>query len=225
MVAAIRHNAALKLLALALAIVGWAYFRFANNPFVSAKFTQQFTVPIAAINVQNGYIAKFTDMVASVTVEPKRGDPPVKPDQIKAVLDLTNRGAGVYNVPVQLVAPSIVIQSLSPASITLSIEKIEAKQFPVGIHYAGQPSVVVSNSKVTPTAIEVRGPSSDLAQVASVRVEMPLDTSKAVFDRMIRPVAINSAGQELSNVQLTLNPNLVRVQAQFLPATNATHAP
>lgn len=225
MVAAIRHNAALKLLALALAIVGWAYFRFASNPFVSAKFTQQFTVKITTINVPNGFTAKFTDDVATVTVEPKRGDPPVKPEQIKAVLDLSNRGAGVYNVPVELVSPSIVIQSLSPASVTLSLEKIEQKQFPVGIHYAGQPSVVVSNAKVTPASIEVRGASSDLAQVASVRVEMPLDTSKAVFDRMIRPVAINSAGQELSNVQLTLEPNLVRVQAQFLPATNATHAP
>ncbi|HET7815927.1 MAG TPA: CdaR family protein [Candidatus Baltobacteraceae bacterium] len=223
MVARIRHNAGLKMLALALAILGWAYFRFASNPFISAKFTQQFTVPIAAINVPNGYLVKFTDKVESITIEPKRGDPPVKADQIKAVLDLSNRGAGVFNVPVQIVAPSVAIQSLSPGSVTLSIEKIEQKQFAVGIHYAGQPNVVVSDSKVSPAAVQVFGPSMDLSQVASVRVEMPLDTSKSRFDRMIRPVAVDSNGQELTDVRVV--PDLVRVQAQFLPATNATHAP
>lgn len=223
MVAAIRRNAGLKLLSLALAILGWAYFRFASNPFVSAHFDQQFTVPIAVTNLPNGYIAKFTDRVASVTVAPKRGDPPVKGDDIKAVLDLSGRGAGVYNVPVQLVAPNIVVQSLSPASITLVVEKVEQKTFPVGVHYNGQPSVVVSKSQVTPASVTVRGPSQDLAQVANVRVEMPLDTSKPDFDQMIRPVAVNSNGDELADVQVV--PNLVRVQAHFLRATNATHAP
>ena len=220
MVAAIRRNAGLKLLSLALAIVGWAYFRFANNPFVTARFDQQFSVPIAAVNVPNGYIAKFPDRVAVVTVEPKRGDPAVKPDQIKAVLDLSNRGAGVYNVPVQLVAPSIVVQSLSPASVTLEIEKIDQKSFQVGAHYAGKPNVVVSRSVITPAAVTVRGPTEELAQVASVRVEMPLGTSKPSFDAMIRPVAVNSAGDELRDVQVM--PNLVRVQAQFLPASTGS---
>ena len=216
MVTAIRRNAGLKLLSLTLAILGWAYFRFANNPFVMARFDQQFSVPITAVNLANGYIAKFPDRVAVVTVEPKRGDPAVKPEQIKAVLDLNNRGAGVYNVPVQLVAPSIVVQSLSPASVTLEIEKIEQRSFPVGAHYGGKPSVVVSKSSVTPGSVLVRGPSAELAQVASVRVDMPLDTTEVHFDRMIRPIAVNSAGEELNDVQVI--PNLVRVQAQFLPA-------
>ncbi len=216
MVAAIRRNAGLKMLSLLLAIVGWAYFRFASNPFIAA-FDQQFNVPITAVNLANGYIVKIPEKVAVVTVEPKSGDPAVKPDQIKAVLDLSNRGTGVYNVPVQLVAPSIVVQSLSPASVTLEIEKIEQKTFPVGIHYAGKANVVVSGSVVTPASVAVRGPTQELAQVANVRIEMPLGTSQSSFDAMIRPVAVNSAGDEVSDVQVV--PNLVRAQAHFLPAT------
>ncbi len=114
MVAAIRRNFGLKVLSVALAILGWAYFRYASNPAFTARFDQQLSVPIAAVNVPPGYIARFPDKVAVVTVDPQRGQPPIKPDEIKAVLDLSNRSAGVYNVPVQLVAPNLAVQSLQP---------------------------------------------------------------------------------------------------------------
>ena len=218
MVAAIRKNFGLKLLSLALAVLGWAYFRFGPpNPVTAARFDQQFSVPIAAVNLPAGFIARFPDKVAVVTVEPKRGDPPIKPDEIKAVVDLSNRVAGVYNVPVQLVAPSVPVHSLSPASITLTIEKIDEKSFPVAMHYGGRANVVVSRFTVTPANVSVRGPTDDLAQVATVRIDMPLTASQPALDEMIRPLAVNSQGEEIGDVQVV--PNLVRVQAQFLPAT------
>ena len=70
------------------------------------------------------------DHEAVVTVETKRGEPAVKPEEIKAVLDLSNKETGVYNVPVKLVAPDVVVQSLSPASVTLTIERVEERSFP-----------------------------------------------------------------------------------------------
>lgn len=217
MVAAIRRNFGLKALSVFLAIVGWAYFRFASNPLLSARFDQQISVPIAAVNVPSGYIARFPDKVAMVTVQPQRGAPPVKPDEVKAVLDLSNRTSGVYNVPVQLVAPNVAVQSLSPASVTLTIEKIDQKTFPVAMYYGTQGNVVVSHFTVTPSTVTVRGPDSELAQVATVRIDMPLSSSAPSFDEMIRPMAVNSSGDEIRDVQVV--PNLVRVQANLLPAT------
>lgn len=217
MVAAIRHNFGLKALSVLLAIVGWAYFRFASNPLITARFDQQLSVPIAAVNVPSGYIARFPEKVAMVTVQPQRGQPPVKPDEVKAVLDLSNRGSGVYNVPVQLVAPNVAVQSLSPASVTLTIEKIDQKTFPVAMYYGMQGNVVVSHFTVTPSTVSVRGPDSELAQVATVRISMPLSSSQASFDEMIRPMAVNSNGDEIHDVQVV--PNLVRVQAKLLPAS------
>lgn len=218
MVAAIRHNFGLKLLSLFLAIVGWAYFRFASNP-LTARFDQQMSVPIAAVNLPTGYIARFPDKTAVVTVEPQRGQPPVKADEVKAVLDLSNRTAGVYNVPVQLVAPNVAVQSLSPASVTLTVERIDQKTFPVAMYYGAQGNVVVSHFAVTPAAVTVRGPDSELAQVATVRIDMPLSSSQPNFDEMIRPMAVNSSGDEIRDVQVV--PNLVRVQAKLLPATGS----
>lgn len=217
MVAAIRRNFGLKMLSLFLAIVGWAYFRFASNPLITARFDQQLSVPIAAVNLPPGYIARFPDKVAMVTVEPQRGQPPVKPDEVKAVIDLSNRAAGVYNVPVQLVAPNVAVQSLSPASVTLTIEKIDQKTFPVAMYYGTQANVVVNHLAVTPSSVTVRGPDSELAQVATVRITMPLSGGKAAVDEMIRPMAVNSSGDEIDDVQVV--PNLVRVQANLLPAT------
>lgn len=217
MVAAVRRNFGLKLLSVFLAIVGWAYFRFASNPLLTARFDQQLSVPIAAVNLPPGYIARFPDKVAMVTIEPQRGAPPVKPDEVKAVIDLSNRVAGVYNVPVQLVAPNVAVQSLSPASVTLTIEKIDQKTFPVAMYYGTQGNVVVSHFTVTPSSVTVRGPDSELAQVATVRINMPLSSSQASFDEMIRPMAVNSSGEEIRDVQVA--PNLVRVQAKLLPAT------
>ncbi len=216
---AIRRNFGLKLLSVFLAIVGWSYFRFGNNPVIAARFDQQLTVPITTTNLASGYIARFPDKVATVTVEPKRGEPPIKPEEIKAVLDLSNRGAGVYNVPVQVVAPTVAGSGtqLNPKTVTLSIEKVEQKVLPVAMHYGGQANVVVSHFTFTPSSVTVRGPTGDLSQVATVRVDLPLDSSQTSLDEMIRPVAVNSSGDEIRDVQVV--PNLVRVQARFLPAT------
>lgn len=217
MVAAIRRNFGLKILSLFLAIVGWAYFRYSSNPLITARFAQQLSVPISAVNVPPDYIARFTDKVAMVTIEPQRGQPPIKPDEVKAVIDLSSRAAGVYNVPVQLVAPNVAVQSLSPASVTLTIEKIDQKSFPVAMYYGAQANVVVNHLTVTPSSVTVRGPDSELSQVATVRINMPLSGTKAAVDEMIRPMAVNSSGEEITDVQVV--PNLVRVQANLLPAT------
>jgi YbbR domain-containing protein len=218
LIAAIRRNFGLKLLSLFLAILAWAYFRFATNPVIAARFDQQLSVPIATTNLGAGYIASYPDKVAVVTIEPKRGEPAIKPDEIKAVLDLSGRSAGVYNVPVQLVAPTVVVKSLSPASVTLSIEKIEQKVLPVAIYYGGQANVVVSRYTLKPASVTVSGPTGELAQVATVRVDVPLNTSAPSLNEMIRPIAVDSSGNEIRDVQVA--PNQIWVQAKFQPATH-----
>ena len=219
----IRHNLGLKFFSLALAILGWAYFRFANNPVITARFDQQLSVPIAPVNLPQGYVARFADKVALVTIASKRDEPPVRPEEVKAVVDLSNRTAGVYNLPIRLVAPKVAVQSLSPASVTLTVARIDQKSFALALHYAGSSRIVVSKATVTPNAATARGPTDELAQVASVRVDVALTPAHQSVDEMIRPVAVNAAGQPVGDVLVT--PNLVRVQAHFLPATASAITP
>jgi YbbR domain-containing protein len=215
----VRKNFALKVLALALAIVGWAYFRLAGNPIVATTQLQQLSVPVTAVNLPLGLVARFGDHQAVVTVETKPGQAPVKPEEIKAVLNLADKAAGVYNVPVQLVAPDVAVQSLSPASVTLTVEKVEVKTFPITVHYVGQqPGIVVTYSAIGPDAAVVRAPTSLLTQVASVRAEIAMPDDPKSIDEMVRPIAVDAGGAPLP--VLAVSPNLVRVQARFVAGTS-----
>ncbi|HEY9085507.1 MAG TPA: hypothetical protein VIN40_06185 [Candidatus Tyrphobacter sp.] len=217
----IRKNFTLKAFSLALAIVGWAYIRFAGNPVVAARFDQQLSVPITTVNVPLGYAARYTDTTASVTIAYKRGVPPVKPDEVKAVLDLAGRGAGVYNVPVELVAPDVAIASLSPASVTLTLERIAQRRMPVVVHYTGsrEPDIVVNGAVLSPQSIAVNGTSGALSQVVEVRVDVPMAESPRSFDEMLRPRPVDAAGHEVEDLQVA--PDLVRVHVDFIAAQSS----
>lgn len=221
----IRKNFGLKVLSFMLAVVGWAYFRFAANPVIAARFDQQLSVPIVTENLPVGYVAHFTDKEAVVTIAARRGEPGIKPDQIKAVLDLAGKDPGAFNVPVQLVAPDVAVQSLSPASVSLTIEKIEDRAYPLALHYVGNDgsNVVVNDARTMPGSVTVRGPSSALAEVTSVRLDVAMPSAPHAFDAMVRPVPIDSLGEEVAGLDVA--PDLVRVQVHFVSGTGAAKKP
>ncbi|MBV8689369.1 MAG: hypothetical protein JOZ59_04605 [Candidatus Eremiobacteraeota bacterium] len=213
-----KNNFSLKALSLVLALAGWGYFRFANSPVFAAR-SEQLSIPITTTHLTLGYIARFAEKQAVVTVaSAKRGSAPIRPDDVKAVLDLNGLSAGVYNVPIRLVAPSVAIQSLSPASVTLAIERMAQKSFPLAVYYSGnrERALVASVTKILPPQAVARGASDDLSRVAAVRADVPLPGSAQLFDAMVRPVAVDALGTEVTGVQVL--PNLVRVRVRFAAA-------
>lgn len=221
MLQAIKRNFGLKVLALGLAVTAWAYFHFSAAPSITAHFDQQLSVPIVVSGLRPGLVASYDERTAIVTVEVPRNGPPIKPDQLQAVLDLNDKPEpGIMNLPVKIVAPDLVIKSLSPASVTLSVDRLETRSIPVSITYAGgNGSLVVESSTVNPSVTTVRGIANDLAKVAVVKIEIPLGTKPGSFDAMVRPVAADTLGNEVPNTQVS--PNLVRVRARFVPSTNS----
>jgi hypothetical protein len=214
----LRHNLGLKLLSLAFALTAWAYFRLTPNPVIAARFVQQLSVPISATGLGSDFVARYSEKEALIAVAQPRGGAAIKPDALRAILDLAGRGPGVYNVPVEVIAPELEIKSLSPASVTLSVERVEERNFPVTLHYVGdlRNNVVVERVSVVPNYATVRAPTGDLARVASVRVDVPLPAGPSTFDMMLRPLAGDQRGAELEGVAAA--PNLVRVRATFGPA-------
>lgn len=214
----LRHNLGLKLLSLAFAIAAWGYFRLTPNPVIAARFVQQLSVPISATGLGPDFVARYSEREALVAVAQPRGGAAIKPDALRAVLDLAGRGPGVYNVPLEVIAPKLEIKSLSPASVTLSVERIEERNLPVTLHYVGdlRNNVVVERVTVVPSHATLRAPSGDLERVASVRVDVPLPAGPSTFDMMVRPFAGDQRGAEVDGVAVA--PNLVRVRATFRPA-------
>jgi hypothetical protein len=214
----LRNNLPLKLLSLAIAVLGWTYLRLTPNPVIAARFVQQVTVPIATTGLRVDEIARFSEREAVVAVDVPRAGAPLRPEMLRAVLNLEGREPGVYNVPVDVIAPKLEIKSLSPASVTLSIERIEARTVPVTVHYVGDArrGVVVGRVGVSPLAVTLRASTSDLRRVANVRVDVPLPTAPVTFDSMLRPIATDDRGVEIGNVAVA--PNLLRVTATFVAA-------
>lgn len=222
MLQAIRKNFGLKLLALALAVTAWAYFHFSAAPSITAHFDEQFSIPIVISGLQPGLSAQPSDRTAIVTVETPRNGPAVKPEEIEAVVDMADHQApGIVNVRLNIVAPSLVIKSFSPASVTVVVDRLASRSVPVSIGYSGgNGSLVVVSSTVDPQTTTVRGIATDLAKVAAVKIDIPLGGSKpGELDAMIRPVAADVRGLDVANVQVS--PNLVRVRARFAASTNS----
>jgi len=210
----LRNNLGLKAISLAIAIAAWAYLRFAPNPIVAAHFVQQLSVPITTTGLRPDQVARYTEKQAVIEVGVPRTGPAIRPDDLRAVLDLEGHGPGVFNVPIKVIAPKLEVKSLTPASIT----NIEERSLPVVAHYIGDlhRGVVVSTIKVDPATAILRAPSSDLAKVSGVRVNVTLPSSASSFDGMVKPIAIDARGAELTGIAIA--PNLLRVRAEFAAA-------
>jgi hypothetical protein len=221
----LKNNFGLKLLAVGLALTAWGYFHLAAAPGTTAKFDQTLAVPIVVTGLRTGYQARYADKVATVVIEVPRNGTVVKPDQVQAVLDIGDLvDPGFHNVQVKIVSPDVAIKSLSPASVTLSLDRVEEHRVPVSIDYVGdRRGIVVESAQVDPTTTTIRGVAADLSRVTAVRVEIPMPDKPQELDKMIRPTPSDAHGGEIGDVQVS--PNLVRVRARFIGSKGAQPRP
>lgn len=213
----LRNNLELKLIAIALACGAWGYLHFAPTPIIAARFDQQLSVPIVGTGLLPGLQARYPDSEALISIAAPRGGGLVKPQDVRAVLSLEGKGPGVYNVPVEVVAPHLQIKSISPTTVTLSIERVEERNIPVAVHYVNERhyGTVVDTVALAPHSVTARGVTSDLARIESAHVDVALPPGESAIDEMQRPVPVDAHGATLDAV--TVSPNLVRVRAHFLP--------
>jgi len=218
----LKNNFGLKLFAVCLALTAWGYFHLAAAPGTTAKFDQTLEVPIVVSGLKPGYQARYTEKLATVVVEAPRNGPPVKADQVEAVLDVRDLvDPGDHYVRVNVVSPDLAIKSLSPGSVKISLGRLTERTVPVSFDYVGdRRGIVVESAEVNPPSTTIRGLATDLSKVTSVRVEIPIPAKPKQFDSMIRPTPTGADGGEVADVQIS--PNLIRVRARFISSTSKT---
>jgi hypothetical protein len=216
----LRNNFGLKVLSLALACAAWGYFHLLAAPGTIARFDQTLSIPIVVTGLKPDFQVRYNDRMATVDIQVPRNGAAIKSDQIQAVLDVSElNDPGYHNVPVKIVSPDVVIKSLSPASVTLSLDRIEDRSVPLSIDYTGdRRGIVVESSQVDPPTTMIRGIAADLARVTGVRVDIPIPAQPQQVDKMIRPTPTDARGNEVQNVQVS--PNLVRVRTRFVNTTS-----
>jgi YbbR domain-containing protein len=209
----VRKNFALKALAVGLAVSAWAYFHLSTSPVIAAHFDQQVSVPITLTNQRPGTVVSQHDSSATIDIETPRNGAPVKPDAIKAFVDLENSPTGVYDFPIRVEGVHGEIKSLSPASLALTIDRLIDRTVPIDITYDRRSTTTVGDVRLDPATATLRGTAADLSHVVSVRVVIPLVARSGSYDAMIRPTVVDATNTEVPGVDLS--PSLVRVRARF----------
>jgi YbbR domain-containing protein len=209
----VRKNFGLKSLALGLAVSAWLYFHLSSSPVIAAHFDQQVSVPITIVNQRSGTVVSQHESSATIAIETPRNGSIVKVDAIKAFVDLEDSGTGVYDFPIHVEGVHGEIKSLSPASLALTIDRLIDRTVPIDITYDRRSDTTVGDVQLDPRTAVLHGTAADLAQVASVRVTIPLSGRTGAYDAMMRPLVLDARNQEVTHVDFS--PSLVRVRARF----------
>jgi YbbR domain-containing protein len=217
----LKNNFGLKVLAVGLALAAWGYFHLAAAPGTTARFDQTLVVPIVVTGLKPGYQARYDDKNATVVVETPRNGPGPKPEQMQAVLDVSDLvDPGKHAVAVKLNAPDIFVKSLAPASVYVTLDRIEDRTVRVNLDYVGdRRGIVIDSAQLDPTTTTIRGPASALSRVAGVRVQIDIPSKPKLLDEMVGAVPIDARGTAIDEIQVS--PNLVRARIKFIPATTS----
>jgi YbbR domain-containing protein len=117
----VRKNFGLKVLSLGIAILAWAYVRFAGNPVIAARFDQELSVPITVSGLSEDYTAQLSEKQAIVTIASPRNGTIVSPANVRAVVNLADHPAGVYTVPIEIIAPDLEVKAARPTTATVVV--------------------------------------------------------------------------------------------------------
>lgn len=216
----LKNNFGLKVLAVGLAVTAWGYFHLAAAPGTTARFDQSLVVPIVVSGLKPGYQLRYDDKNATVVVETPRNGPDPKPEQIQAVLDVSDLvEPGKHAVRVTLNAPDILVKSLAPAQVDVMLDRLEDRSARINLDYIGdRRGVVIDSAQLDPVTTTIHGPATVLSRVAGVRVQIEIPAKPHLLDEMVSPVPVDARGATVDEV--TVSPNLVRARIKFIPATS-----
>jgi len=135
---------------------GWAYFRFATNP--TGPLATATDVPLAPSTwrraIWRALPRRRPRSPSRPGAQPNAGAR--GPDSGGA--DLTGKESGIYNIPGSWIAPDLSVQSLSPASVTLTVVPLIAHTSAITLHYVGNApaSIVAERPRFSPRCLAAR---------------------------------------------------------------------
>lgn len=134
-------------------------------------------------------------------------------DSVRAVLDLTGLSAGEHKVNVQIAVDKRPYQIVlaNPTIVTVDLESIDTKTFPLVLSLTGQPAAgyQAGDASMSLKEVVVSGPKSILKQVAQTRVVVALDAIRDTIDESLQIQVVDKQNKSLKG--LTVNPETVHV--------------
>ena len=208
------ENLGTFLLALILAILVWIVALNEENPIEEKPFTQP--VAITLLNMPSDMIV--IGAVANrtfVTIKaPRLVWDKLTAQQIEVTADLGQLGPGTHLVPLQarVDAASSRVTALNPISITVVLERQEARACPVQLIQSGAPALgyEADQAQLVPGQVTLEGPASAVASVAACVARISLDTLKQDFSGQAAVTPLDAKGNVVTRV--TLSPDNIQVK-------------
>jgi YbbR domain-containing protein len=132
---------------------------------------------------------------------------------VRAWVDLTNLESGTHTVPVQvqITPPLVRIVSQDPQQVTITLDKIVTREFPVTLIVRGAPPVgyEVQTAQLSPAQISVTGPESIVSKANEARVTLDITNANQSIVRDVAPIILDAQGQTLTG--LTVSPGSITI--------------
>ncbi|MBN1178137.1 MAG: hypothetical protein JXD18_02930 [Anaerolineae bacterium] len=210
----IAANVGLFLLSLLLSTLIWAVAVEQENPTIEQPFRTP--IPISVVNQPEGMLVYEQSAVqTSVTLRaPETVWQVLRADDFRAVIDMGGLGEGQHRLPIAVLVDQrpVAIQSLEPAEVTVTLERVTQVAVPVSVRIEGNTALgYVARMPVAETlTATVSGPSSLVERVAEAVAVVSVDGRRADIDEDFTLEAQDAAGDAIPHV--TLSPSRVAVR-------------
>jgi len=170
----IRRNLGVKLVSFLFAILFWLFVMNQNQGTNSTLIPEQtLTIPLVANGLPQNMVVMTP--LPLVRVRLQGINPSANIKDIYAYIDLTDGAPGERNYEIKVNNPvGTKVVDTQPANIQLKLDTVDEKTVPVEAVISGAPAegYQLGTTFVTPSAVNVRGPSSILSTLTNVTVDV-----------------------------------------------------
>jgi YbbR domain-containing protein len=129
------------------------------------------------------------------------------PNSVRAILDLSGLSNGAHNltVQVQVAERPVRIVSVSPATVSLSLDHLITRDLPLDLSLAGQPAVgyQAGEPEMEPTEVIVAGAQQLVERVTRARVSVNLDGIRESIDQTLPIEILDENSQPIEGLTVT----------------------
>lgn len=203
-------NIAPKVISILFSLVLWIYVIGTLNPI---EYRNIANIPVRLINAdelkeQKLAIKNNEDFKIKVKLTGRRDEiDKVSDGQIQVRADLRGFGAGINNVPLEIIVPNNVEVDPTPRFIRVELERIVSEQREVKVITSGIPkdSFIVGNLEYKPTTVWIEGAESYVNSVKNVvaKLDVTEESENIVSSLPLKPV--NSRDEEVENVAVEIS--------------------
>ena len=135
------------------------------------------------------------------------------PSLVRAILDLSSMSSGehVVELQIQIDPRPIQIVSVTPRTITFTLEPLTTKSFDVDLSLSGEAAVgyQVGEATLEPVEVVVAGAQSQVQKVTRARIALDLNGIRENFDQTLEVEVLDDQGEIVEGV--TVSPATIRV--------------